>query len=54
MVTIIKKGTNIKEIDQLLSKLEAPKKFDSYKHLGTIKLKGDPLEIQKRMRDEWE
>jgi len=53
MVTIIKKGTKPKDIHLLLSKLESPKKFDSYKHLGVLKLDADPLEIQKKMRDEW-
>ncbi|MGB4775997.1 MAG: hypothetical protein WBP45_12540 [Daejeonella sp.] len=53
MVTIIKKGTDIKEIDKVLSKLKSPKKFDAYKYLGTVKLKTGPLEIQKKMRDEW-
>lgn len=53
MVTVIKKGTNKEEIDKALSNLENPKKFDVYKYCGTIKLKEDPLDIQKKMRDEW-
>jgi len=54
MVTVIKRGASIKEIDNALAKLKNSKKFDAYKYLGTIKLKQEPLEIQKRMRDEWE
>ncbi|MEP4535182.1 MAG: hypothetical protein ABJ004_18945 [Cyclobacteriaceae bacterium] len=29
------------------------KSIDTNKHCGVIKLKDDPLVIQKRMRDEW-
>lgn len=54
MVTIIKKGSNKKEIEKALSKLRSTKEFDAYKYCGTVKLDEDPLEIQKRMRDEWE
>ncbi|MDB5014719.1 MAG: hypothetical protein JWQ25_2921 [Daejeonella sp.] len=53
MVTIIKKGTDKKEIDKILSELKSFKKFDPYKYLGTVKLKSDPLEMQWKMRDEW-
>ena len=54
MVTVIKKGSNKKEIEEALSKLRSTKKFDAYKYCGTVKLNEDPLEIQKKMRDEWE
>jgi hypothetical protein len=30
------------------------KKLDAKKYCGVIKLKEDPLVIQKRLRDEWE
>lgn len=54
MVTVIKKGSDKKEIEEALLKLKSKKKFDAYKYCGTVKLKEDPLEIQKRLRDEWE
>jgi len=54
MVTIIKKGSDKKEVEKALSKIKRKKKFDAYKYCGTISLKEDPLEIQKKMRDEWE
>jgi hypothetical protein len=54
MVTIIKKGANKKELEKVFSKLKSKRKFDAYKYCGTIKLTRDPLEIQERMRDEWE
>lgn len=54
MVTVIKKGSNRKEIEKALSKLRSKKKFNAYKYCGTVKLDQDPLEIQKKMRNEWE
>lgn len=54
MVTVIKKGSDRKEIENAFSKIKSRKKFDAYKYCGTLKLKKDPLEIQKSMRDEWE
>ena len=54
MVTIIKKGANNKEIEKALSNLKSSKKFDAFKHCGKIKLKEDPLDIQKRLRNEWD
>ncbi len=54
MVTIIKKGTNKKEIEKTLSNLKSAKKLDAYKYCGKIKLKEDPMVIQKKLRDEWE
>lgn len=54
MVTVIKKGSDRKEIEKALSQVKSKKKFDAYKHCGTVKLNEDALEIQKRMRNEWE
>ncbi|MBF9252424.1 hypothetical protein I2I11_03880 [Pontibacter sp. 172403-2] len=54
MVTVIKKGTDKKEIEKALSNLKSTKRFDAYKYCGTVKLKEYPLAIQKKMRDEWE
>ncbi len=54
MITIIKKGTKKAEFDKKLLDLKNIKKFDAHKFCGTIKLQEDPLEIQKKMRDEWE
>lgn len=53
MVTIIKKGLSKKAIEKLLLTQKSSKKFDSKKHSGVIKLKETPLEIQKKLRDEW-
>ena len=54
MVTIIKKGTKKEDFDKKNCGIKNIKGFDSYKFCGIIKLKEDPLIIQKRMRDEWE
>ncbi len=54
MVTIIKKGIKKEDFDKKLSSFKSKKGFDAHKHCGIIRLKEDPLTIQKRMRDEWE
>lgn len=54
MVMIIKKGTSIEDIRARLAKLKSKKGFNARKHNGVIRLKESPLEIQKKMRDEWE
>ena len=53
MVTVIKKGSSRLAIRQSLEKLKHRKGFDAKKHSGVIKLKENPLTIQKKMRDEW-
>ncbi len=57
MVLVLKKGASKKEIEQINKKLRqmpSRKKLDARKYCGVIKLKEDPLVIQKRLRDEWE
>ncbi|MBW6499546.1 MAG: hypothetical protein K0B09_14245 [Bacteroidales bacterium] len=54
MVTVIKKGIGKKEIRKILSNLNWKKDFDAHKYCGKIILDLSPLEIQKRLRDEWE
>ena len=54
MTTIIKKGTAKKKIEQILAKLQGRKRLDAYKYCGVLKLNEDPLDMQKRVRDEWE
>jgi len=57
MVLVLKKGATQKEIDQINKKLGAlpgRKNLDAKKYCGVIKLKEDPLAIQKKLRDEWE
>ena len=57
MVLVLRKGATKTEIDTLnkrLSQLPARKKLDAKKYCGVIKLREDPLAIQKKLRDEWE
>ena len=54
MVTIIKKGMKKKEIHSLLTgKTGNKKNVDVKKYCGVIKLREDPSQVQKKMRDEW-
>jgi len=60
MVIVIKRGMTKKQIDMQLAKLRAGRGMrkkrsipDIRQFVGTIKLKEDPLVIQKRTRDEW-
>ena len=60
MVVTITSSSSPEEIEQALKKLKknntkaSKKHFDAFKYCGVIKLKEDPLTIQKRMRNEWE
>lgn len=54
MVTVIKKGSKVVDLKKQIEKALETKGVDTYKHCGVIKLKEDPLLIQKRMRNEWE
>lgn len=60
MVLTIKKGMTKKEIDDLLNQLppssfplnQGKKPIDVTKYFGKLKLTGDVLETQRRMRDD--
>jgi len=55
MVTTIKKGTSREKI--LIALKKRPVKIkspDLKKYCGSISLNEDPMELQKRWRDEWE
>jgi hypothetical protein len=55
MITTIEKGTSGEKIRQALKKRPAKiKSPDLKKYCGSISLKEDPLELQKKWRDEWE
>ena len=59
MTVVINSNSSPKEIEVALQKLQknagrkAKRRFDAFKYCGVIKLKEDPLAIQKAMRDEW-
>ncbi len=57
MVLVLKKNASKQEIAALEKKLygrSAPGGFNAKKYNGVLKLKEDPLAIQKQLRDEWE
>jgi hypothetical protein len=55
MVTTIKKGTSREKILQTLKNRQIRiKSPDVKKYCGIIKLEEDPLELQKKLRNEWE
>ncbi|MCA0366044.1 MAG: hypothetical protein LCH67_18550 [Bacteroidetes bacterium] len=54
MTIILKKGKRLSEILPPNSDNNGSKKLDAKKFVGKIKFVGDPLEIQKKMRDEWD
>ncbi len=57
MVLILKDGATKKEIEEIEKKLykkTGKSGFNAKKYNGIIKLNEDPLEIQKRLRNEWE
>ena len=54
MVITIKKGATKQEVEKLLLKLNKPKKnIGLRKFFGKFPIRGDALEIQKKLRDEW-
>jgi len=55
MITTIEKGTSGDKIRQTLKKRPAKiKNIDLKKYCGSISLQIDPLEMQKKWRNEWE
>jgi hypothetical protein len=53
MVIVIDQGTTKEKLEKLLKKLKPRLGVDTKKHCGVIKLKEDPIQIQKQLRDEW-
>jgi hypothetical protein len=53
MVLVLKKGATKKEIDLIKKKFSTVEGVDTKKICGSIKLKEDPLTVQKLLRDDW-
>ena len=56
MVLVLKKGASEKEVQLIKKKLQKKSNkpgINLKKYSGKIKLKEDPLVIQKKLRDEW-
>ena len=55
MTIILKKGMSLKDVDKQINSSKPKQKLNNFdKYVGMLKLKKDPLAIQKAMRDEWE
>ena len=56
MVLVLKSGAGKKEIEAIEKKLSKGESsgFNAHKYNGVLKIKGDALAIQKKLRDEWE
>jgi hypothetical protein len=52
MITI-KEGSSSSAIKKTLQRLKTSRGLHAHKYLGVIKLKQSPLNIQKKMRNEW-
>lgn len=55
MTTILKSGLPIGELKQQLDNLlkSKPKGIDTSKYCGVLKTEIDPIEYQRRIRNEW-
>ena len=54
MTMVLRKGQRLEDVLPMANKKTGTKRLDAMKYVGVLKTKEDPLEIQKRMRDEWE
>jgi hypothetical protein len=55
MVATIKRGSSREKIEQVLKTwIVRKRKTDIRKYCGLLKMKEDPLKLQKSWRDEWE
>jgi len=54
MVVIVERKYNKKKINQQIRDLKPSKIFDPKKFAGKIKWDEDPLDYQKRIRNEWD
>ena len=58
MVLVLKSGSGKEDIRKLEKQLEAIRKksggIEAKKYSGVLKLKNDPLELQKEFRGEWD
>lgn len=55
MVVIVKRNTSRSKLRGLLKKTKGVKSkgFDAKRFNGALPLKGDPIKVQRALRDEW-
>jgi hypothetical protein len=54
MSIVITKQMTAEEVRKILATLPASKAFKAAAHCGVLTLREDPLQFQKRLRDEWQ
>lgn len=54
MTIKVNKIRSAKSLTAALNKVKSVKRFDAQKHLGKVNWGEDPLEYQKRVRNEWD
>ena len=55
MTIILKKGASLDEINKKILKAKPARKKHAFeKYVGVLAITEDPLQIQTRLRDEWE
>jgi hypothetical protein len=54
MALNVKKINNPKNLTEALKRIKPTKMFNAKKHLGKVKWEEDPVEYQKRIRNEWD
>ena len=55
MTIVIKKSsTNREKLEKVRGSIKRKGKFHAFKYCGIINVKESPLQIQQKMRDEWE
>ena len=55
METVIKSRPSEKELEKIFSKVSLKKEgIDISKYAGKVKAKGNPVSLQRKLRNEWE
>ena len=54
MTLIVRKIRSAKNLTEALNKVKPVKCFNAMRHLNKVKWGEDPLEYQKRLRNEWD
>jgi len=54
MTVRLKKGQRLEDVLPKDNQEKGAKRLNAMKYAGFLSIKEDPLEIQKKMRDEWE
>ncbi len=53
MVIVIKKKSTKRNLEKISKEIKPKKLFKASEYCGKVKVKGDAVEIQRRLRNEW-